>query len=317
VVVVVQNPAPPNPIEEQTKKHQQEENEHKENAGIPQSRVNDPNQAHNDDQHQPSPQNSNQLHDQVEPIIPSPNQVHVPMPLILVISPPNSQNQNITRAPLPSTGIGQRVLRVPNSAPHNPQAQNKLVEVRASNRLETIVKMLFLLPTINEQNAKIQKRILTNFYQDYSFSSFLGKIYGFLNAFKFVYFAFCLVFSYSEPLVALVGFTVLCLLSLISAWCYKVFINKWSKVQAILTDLLMILFCIMLAVLILYQEPSKECEDQRMLLGFILLFVNYLFYLLFFANIIFLVYGIVKDFLHQRKKDIQREQLAQVRLHLP
>ena len=177
--------------------------------------------------------------------------------------------------------------------------------------------MMFLLPTINEQNAKVQKRILSNFYQDYSFSSFLGKIYGFLNAFKFVYFAFCLVFSYSEPLVALFGFIVICLISLISAWCYKVFINKWSKVQAILTDLLMILFCIMLAVLILYQEPTKECEDQRMLIGFILLFVNYLFYLLFFANIIFLVYGIVKDFLHQRNKDIQREQLAQVRLHLP
>ena len=123
VVVVVQNPAPPNSIEEQTKKHQRKENEHKENAEIPQSRVNDPNQAHNDDHHQPAPQHPNQIHSQVEPTIqdpssapsnphihphsPSPIQVPVPLPLIRVIPPPNPQNQNIGRAPLPSTGPGQ------------------------------------------------------------------------------------------------------------------------------------------------------------------------------------------------------------------
>ena len=228
--VVVQNPAPPNPnpLEEQRNKRQQEENEQKEDAEICQSKAHEvPNPAHNEEHHQPVPQNPNQIHAQIEPIIknissapsnshihpqfPSPNQVHVPLPLIRVIPPPNSQNQNVPRELLPSTGSGQRV---PKTAPN---IQNNLVEVRVSNRLGAIVKMIFLLPSINEQNAKVQKKILANFYQDYSFSSFLGKLYGFLNAFKFVYFAFCLVFSYSEPLVALFGFIFLCLLSLISA----------------------------------------------------------------------------------------------------
>ena len=91
------------------------------------------------------------------------NQVNAPLPLILVIPPSNSPNQNIARAPLPSTGTGPN-----NQSPNqlNQNAQNNLVVVRTSSRLETIVKMLFLLPTINEQNAKIQKRILANFYQD-------------------------------------------------------------------------------------------------------------------------------------------------------
>jgi len=70
-------------------------------------------------------------------------------------------------------------------------------------------------------------------------------------------------------------------------------------------------------LLILYSESTAEVEEKRMLMGFLMLFVNYIFYILFFINIIALIISTVKDFCKKRKKKKEREEIIQSRTQPP
>jgi len=188
------------------------------------------------------------------------------------------------------------------------ESMNKLITFPYPNRIMKIIRFIFVLPSINEENRKIQKTILQNIFQDYSFGSKLGKIYGFLNSLKFFYLAFFLVFAPSEPLIALVGFTIFSLISLGSTIFCEVFNQIWCKIQSLATDILMIAFCIVLMIVIKYDEKSIEVELDRMIMGYILLCINYLFYILFIINIVVLGWRTVRDFLEKCKKRKMKKQ---------
>jgi len=298
----------------------------KENPSESQTRVQHENNKENSqkDIHESTQQNRGNLPEGPQNQKPSNNQgqasgshpSHDPLPIIRVLPPPpEAPHVNLQISQVPQQPNIQ--ARQSDNHPPAPEAQSNLIEVRPASRIGNIFRVVFLIPIINEQNGKYQKDILKNIFQDYSYGTFCSKVYGFMGALKYLFFSFFMVFCYTVPLFPLIGFTILCIFTLISALFFNVFAKKWSKVQSIISDLLMILFNIALITLILYSEPTKECEEQRMLMGFILLFVNYLFYLLFFVNIIAMVIEIVHNTYLKRKKERARQQEEEQRLHPP